>query len=186
MSTFKSSVAALFAVLASAGLAGAAVADTLTVTKAGSGLGTVASNVGAINCPGTCSDTYANGTLITLTATPAGGSQFTGWLGPCTGTGTCQFTINGPTTAVATFAPTAIGAPRLDIDGTTSCDALTDGLLVIRYLFGLSGASLINSAVGPGATRGPPIRRSATTSPTSSLYSISTATARPMHSPTAC
>jgi hypothetical protein len=41
----------------------------------------------------------------------------------------------------------------LDIDGNASYDALTDGLLVIRYLFGLSGASLINGALGPLATR---------------------------------
>lgn len=44
-------------------------------------------------------------------------------------------------------------ALTLDIDGNASYDALTDGLLVIRYLFGLSGASLINGAVGPLATR---------------------------------
>ena len=128
MIAIKSSIAALLAILAGAGLAGAAFAATptvqatsvnatLTVTKAGSGSGTVTSNVGAINCGATCSDDYATGTPITLTATPAAGSQFTGWLGPCTGTGTCQFTINGATTAVATFAPTALGAPTLDIDG---------------------------------------------------------------------
>ena len=124
-----------------------------TVTKAGSGLGTVTSNVGAINCGGTCSDTYTNGTLIVLTATPDPGNQFTGWLGPCTGTGTCNFTINGVTTAVATFAPASLGAPKLDIDGTSSCDALTDGLLIIRHLFNLSGASLISGAVGLVASR---------------------------------
>ena len=129
---------------------------TLTATKAGSGAGTVTSNVGIINCGAICSDTYANGTPITLTATPVGGSQFTGWLGPCTGVGTCQFTVNGPTTVLATFASPVIDALKLDIDGTTSCDALTDGLLVIRYLLGLSGASLISGAVGPGAARTTP------------------------------
>lgn len=180
MTTIKSYVAALLGALASAGAisgtfnapaAGAVgmpishaggtgkdvaltVNPSLTVTKAGSGSGTVTSDVGAINCGIiTCSDTYATGTPITLTATPAGGNQFTGWLGPCTGTGACRFTINGATTVSATFASTAIGSPTLDIDGTTSCDALTDGLLVIRYLFGLSGASLINGAVGPDAAR---------------------------------
>jgi hypothetical protein len=42
---------------------------------------------------------------------------------------------------------------ELDIDGNGTTDALTDGLLIIRYLFGLRGASLINGAIGPGATR---------------------------------
>ena len=111
------------------------------------------SNVGAINCGATCSDTYSTGTPITLTATPAGGSQFTGWLGPCTGNGTCNFTINGSTTATATFALTPVGTHVLSIDGNSSYDALTDGLLAIRYLFGLSGAALINGVVGQGATR---------------------------------
>ena len=41
----------------------------------------------------------------------------------------------------------------LDIDGNGAADALTDGLLVIRYLFGLRGAALIQSAVGTGAQR---------------------------------
>ena len=155
MSAVKSSLAILLAIVASAALAGAAFAvnSTLTISKAGSGSGTVTSDVGAINCDPTCSHTYADGTLITLTATPAGGSQFTGWLGPCTGAGTCQFTLDGATTATATFAAPVITTAMLDIDGTISCDALTDGLLALRYLFGLSGASLINDAVWPAAMR---------------------------------
>ena len=40
-----------------------------------------------------------------------------------------------------------------DIDGNGNVDALTDGLMLLRYLFGLSGASLIDSAVASGATR---------------------------------
>ncbi|MEO8135663.1 MAG: DUF1566 domain-containing protein [Betaproteobacteria bacterium] len=41
----------------------------------------------------------------------------------------------------------------IDVDGDGKADALTDGLLLIRYLFGLRGASLINGAIGVGATR---------------------------------
>ena len=43
--------------------------------------------------------------------------------------------------------------PMLDIDGNGTSDALTDGLLVIRYLFGLRGASLTAGAIGPNAMR---------------------------------
>ena len=41
----------------------------------------------------------------------------------------------------------------IDIDGNGTADALTDGLLVMRYLFGLRGAALIQGAVGVGAQR---------------------------------
>ena len=41
----------------------------------------------------------------------------------------------------------------LDIDGNGTADALTDGLLVIRYLFGLRGPPLIDRAIGTGASR---------------------------------
>ena len=42
---------------------------------------------------------------------------------------------------------------ELDIDGSGDVTALTDGLLLIRYLFGFSGDSLISGAVGTSATR---------------------------------
>ena len=40
-----------------------------------------------------------------------------------------------------------------DIDGDGEFDALTDGLLVLRYLFGLTGESLVADAVSTVATR---------------------------------
>ena len=43
--------------------------------------------------------------------------------------------------------------PHLDVDGNGQADALTDGLMVIRYLFGLRGPSLIAEAIDTGATR---------------------------------
>jgi hypothetical protein len=42
---------------------------------------------------------------------------------------------------------------ELDIDGDGQSKALTDGLLLIRYLFGFSGESLTSGAVSPGAER---------------------------------
>ena len=41
----------------------------------------------------------------------------------------------------------------LDIDGDGRIDALTDGVLIIRYLFGLHGARLSDNAVAINATR---------------------------------
>ena len=42
---------------------------------------------------------------------------------------------------------------ELDIDGNNKSEALTDGLLLIRYLFGFSGDALIAGAIGAGAAR---------------------------------
>jgi len=47
------------------------------------------------------------------------------------------------------------GSPgcTLDTDGNGVIDALTDGLILIRAMFGLTGTSVTNSAVGLGASR---------------------------------
>jgi hypothetical protein len=56
-------------------------------------------------------------------------------------------------------SPEAIGdyidqrVSTFDLDGNGSLDALTDGLLLLRYLFGLSGDVMTNGVVGSGATR---------------------------------
>ena len=42
---------------------------------------------------------------------------------------------------------------QLDIDGDGESKPLTDGLLLIRYLFGFSGDSLVSGAIGTDATR---------------------------------
>ena len=42
---------------------------------------------------------------------------------------------------------------ELDVDGDGESKPLTDGLLLIRYLFGFSGDSLISGAIGDGAER---------------------------------
>src|SRR5215208_775948 len=53
---------------------------TLTVTPpSGSGAGTITGT--GINCPGDCSQTYTDGTAVTLSANPAAGSIFGGWGG---------------------------------------------------------------------------------------------------------
>ena len=44
-----------------------------------------------------------------------------------------------------------IAQPSLDIDGNGKYDALTDGLLVLRNMFGLEGEALVNGALAPDA-----------------------------------
>ena len=43
-----------------------------------------------------------------------------------------------------------------DVDGNGEVDALTDGLLTLRYLFGLQGSALVSGVVAPNATRTSP------------------------------
>jgi len=82
----------------------ALVPNTLTVSKAGTGSGTVTSSNGAINCGTTCSAAYASGTSVALTATPASGSVFSGWSGAgCSGTGRCVVTMSAAQAVAATF-----------------------------------------------------------------------------------
>ena len=126
---------------------------SLTVNKFGSGTGAVASQDGGINCGATCSFGYVIGSNILLSATPAAGSVFTGWLGPCSGTGACMVPISGASTVKATFALATIGTRILDIDASSSYLAESDGVLIVRYLFGLRGAALTTGALGTGATR---------------------------------
>ena len=52
---------------------------------------------------------------------------------------------------IASYLDTNKG--HVDIDGNGSTEALTDGLLLLRHLFGFEGATLIEGAVGTGATR---------------------------------
>jgi endoglucanase len=75
---------------------------TLSVTKTGTGTGTVAG--GAINCGTVCSASVTSGSSVTLTATPASGSTFSGWTGACTNaTGTCTVSMTQARSVTATF-----------------------------------------------------------------------------------
>jgi YD repeat-containing protein len=84
------------------------VGYTLTVTKAGTGSGAVASSPSGIDCGSDCGETYNQGTNVTLTATPAAGSTFGGW----TGEPDCSdgvVTMNANKTCTAAFNPQGSG-----------------------------------------------------------------------------
>lgn len=49
--------------------------------------------------------------------------------------------------------PPPVQAGPMDVDQNGRIDALTDGLLMLRYIFGLRGAALIQGAIGTGAAR---------------------------------
>ena len=76
----------------------------LTVSKAGTGTGTVSSAPAGINCGTDCTESYNQGTSVTLTATPAAGSKLSAWSGACTGTAaTCTVSMSAAKTVKANF-----------------------------------------------------------------------------------
>lgn len=86
----------------------------LTVITAGGGNGSVSSTPAGIGCSraggvqsGTCTLALAEGSIFTLTATPAAGHAFAGWTGGgCSGTAPCQVTMTEARTVTATFIET--------------------------------------------------------------------------------
>jgi PKD repeat protein len=76
----------------------------VTVSKAGSGSGSVSSSPAGIACGSDCQTSFDNGTVVTLTAAPDPGSVFAGWSGDCSGTGSCQLTMGQARSVTATFA----------------------------------------------------------------------------------
>jgi uncharacterized repeat protein (TIGR03803 family) len=111
----------------------------LTVAPAGTGSGTVTGNPPDIHCPSSCAAFYLPGTAVTLTATAAAGSTFSGWSGGCSGTGICNVTTGSAETVVfATF----------NLDFSLSASALTPGTVSP----GGSSTSTVNVAAQSGFT----------------------------------
>lgn len=68
---------------------------TLTTEICEDCLGTITSNPVGINCPADCTQDYADGTIVTLTETPAVGWSFTQWAGACNDSSpTCTVTMD--------------------------------------------------------------------------------------------
>ena len=97
----------------------------------------------------------ANSTFSTLGATvSSGGTSYAQtFLTPGVYYFMCQFhTSSMPTTVTVCAAPPP-QLVTLDIDGDGTVDALTDGLLVVRYLLGLRNGALVANAVNACASR---------------------------------
>jgi hypothetical protein len=105
---------------------------SLTVDVAGSGSGTVVSNPAGISCPGTCTADFAPGTEVSLSASAADGSTFTGWRGgDCPTEGGCTVTVTGGQSILAVFEQGG-GSGRLQVDivglGTGSITSTPGGV----------------------------------------------------------
>jgi hypothetical protein len=120
---------------------------TLTVSKAGTGGGTVTSSPAGIDCGGTCSAAYDFGTVVTLTPSAVTGSTFTGWSGACTGTGSCVVTMDAAKSVTATFTLNyqlglnfyTVAPCRLIDTRTGGGGALTSGPIRVIPVTGICG-----------------------------------------------
>jgi Divergent InlB B-repeat domain len=89
----------------------------LTISKSGTGSGSITSSPPGINCGSTCSFSFPYNTVVTLSATPIPPSTFAGWNeGVCSGMGTCQVTMNADQQAMAVFTLPCSGS------GIVNCD----------------------------------------------------------------
>ena len=92
---------------------------SLAVLLAGEGKGSVTSSPSGIDCGSSCQALFNLGTKVTLSATAASGSTFTGWAGAgCSGTGGCEVTMSEARSVTATFAstpPSPLGKPKLTL-----------------------------------------------------------------------
>ena len=91
----------------------------LTITRDGSGSGTVTSNPAGISCGTECFKAFTQRSVITLTVQTDAGSTFTGWSGGgCQGTGTCHVSLNADVTVKATFTLLGLPQPKSPANGT--------------------------------------------------------------------
>ena len=99
----------------------------LSVEKSGSGSGTVTSNPVGISCGSDCTQAYSEGQSVTLTAAADPGSIFGGWSDGCSGTGSCEVTMNADTIVTATFALTNVPPEISPNEGTIGTQIIITG-----------------------------------------------------------
>ena len=61
--------------------------------------------------------------------------------------------VGGGAAAFRVATGSLLSVCTLDVDGNGNTDALTDGLVILRALFGLTGTSVTAGAIGGGAAR---------------------------------
>lgn len=76
----------------------------LMTGKLGDVSGRITSQPPGIDCPGRCTKRFPKGTVVTLSAISNFDSGFDGWNGACSGTGSCEITMDRDTEVAGTFS----------------------------------------------------------------------------------
>ena len=95
--------------------------EFLSVTKSGTGSGTVSSSPPGIYCGAVCSASFNGGTVVTLTAAPDAGSYFVSWTG-------CDY-VNGNVCTVTMNYARSVGT----VFTVSPCLAAAGSLLYVDY-----------------------------------------------------
>jgi hypothetical protein len=141
------------------------------LTVAVDGPGAVRSTPAGIDCPATCSASFARGTVVELATTPAKDAQFKSWDGGCTGSAACQLTMTAAARVSATFVQVApdecagLAAPALgppvqvdtghSIFGGCTFAATTDGqgTVILGTDYGIDNGGDVWEARSPAGAR---------------------------------
>jgi hypothetical protein len=102
--------------------AGGAAEYALTVNRSEGG----AVAASGIDCGSDCTEVFATGTAVTLTATPASGYSFAGWGGTCSGSATsCGVTMSAARAVDAYFVRgLSKGTPLTQLSGSLNSETL--------------------------------------------------------------
>ena len=111
---------------------------TLTTAVSPAGGGTTNPAVGP--------HTYASGTVVPVTATPAAGYTFSSWSGACTGTGSCSVTMNANKTVTANF--TVQSGSVVSAATPSNATPSIGQQIVVSINVNMAGSSAPNNALG--------------------------------------
>lgn len=134
------------------------------VMVAVTGEGRVTSEPAGIDCPDACDNTFAPGTMVTLTAVPGDLQQFAGWDGACSGTElTCQLTSGAAMDVGATFVPQQFDVSVMrggtgagvvtSADGAINCDGSAEEVCSAQFMAG-SEVTLTGTSIDPDTFAG--------------------------------
>ena len=132
----------------------------LTISKIGTGNGTVTAGGSGFSCGAICSTLIASGATVSFTAAADPNSTFTGWSGACSGVGACTITMSAAATVTAAFTqqPSAAAVmltppPNSVLQGQTVTFAWSPGTLVGGYSLKVGNSPGSNEFYGPGPSQ---------------------------------
>jgi hypothetical protein len=137
------------------------VPPRLSVTRTGAGNGGVTSSPAGVDCGTTCNHDYVLGDSVTLTATPATGSTFTGWSvqgdsTACPGTGPCTVSMTQDRSVTANFALNQYSlSVTKDGNGSGSVSSVPSGIdcgATCSHSYDYGTSVTLTAAPGTGST----------------------------------